>query len=462
MIAIVAAKELVRDWRLWIGGLLMIAVATMVLSAVISQFETAATLSPADGDSLASMTQGTILFTVLAAVAVTGATTNLAISSGRRGYALLQLAGVLPRQVTVVVLIQLCLLALTGTGAGLILGRLTAGVFLSLAEQQASLQNLPVVFGAGTVAWTVGIALTLVILSGLRGAIRAGRVPAIEAVREPEEPRTRFAVMRWIGVGVATLATVILGINVIAAPLIARMVTDDPDGSMGIAGIVSGAQLFSIALTALIAALGPFIYPLILRAWTAIIPASCSPAWFLARTACRYRLTQSTAAVTPLMVGIALTGSLYTLFMTAGTTLEGGGTQNMTINHASIFTIIGPALLIAALGAAAVIFMTGRTRDRDNALIETGGGTLATTTLSAAFETIIYVGTAFLTGALVYGAVGLVATAALMQVSDTATPVYGLGISSLVAVAGLLVVGIATITPALTARRHTIPALLAH
>ena len=131
------------------------------------------------------------------------------------------------------------------------------------------------------------------------------------------------------------------------------------------------------------------------------------------------------------MVGIALTGSLYTLFMTAGTTLEGGGTQNMTINHASIFTIIGPALLIAALGAAAVIFMTGRTRDRNNALIETGGGTLATTTLSAAFETIIYVGTAFLTGALVYGAVGLVATAALMQVSDTATPVYGVGISNL-------------------------------
>ena len=101
--------------------------------------------------------------------------------------------------------------------------------------------------------------------------------------------------------------------------------------------------------------------------------------------------------------------------------------------------------------------MTGRTGDRDNALIEAGGGTLATTTLSAAFETIIYVGTAFLTGALVYGAVGLVATAALTQLSNTATLVYGIGISSLVAVVGLLVVGIATITPALTARRHTSP-----
>lgn len=107
--------------------------------------------------------------------------------------------------------------------------------------------------------------------------------------------------------------------------------------------------------------------------------------------------------------------------MTAGTALEGSGTQNLTINHASIFTIVGPALLIAALGAAAVIFMTGRIRDRDNALIETGGGTLTTTTLSAASETVIYVGTAFLTGALVYGTVGLVATAALMQVSDTAS-----------------------------------------
>ena len=206
MIAIVAAKELVREWRLWIGGFSMIAVATMVLSAVISQFETAATLSPADGDSLVSMTQGTILFTVLAAVAVTGATTNLRDQFGRRGYALLQLAGILPRQVTLVVLIQLCLLALTGTGAGLILGRVDGGAFLSLAGQQASLRNLPVVFGASTVAWTVGIALTLVIVSGLRGAFRAGRVPAIEAVREPEEPRARLAVMRWIGVGVATLA----------------------------------------------------------------------------------------------------------------------------------------------------------------------------------------------------------------------------------------------------------------
>lgn len=76
------------------------------------------------------------------------------------------------------------------------------------------------------------------------------------------------------------------------------------------------------------------------------------------------------------------------------------------INSVSIFTILGPALLLAALGSAAVIFMTGRTRARDNALVSVSGGTFGTTALSAVFEAVIYVVTALLIAAVIFGIVG--------------------------------------------------------
>ena len=457
MILVVAAKELVREYRLWLGSLVVIVAASAICAAALAQIETAATLSVKAGASLQSTSWGVIVFGLLAAIAVTGATTNLAVASGRRGYALLQLAGLLPRQVTVMVLTQLVMLAVIGTGLGVALGRVIAQPLLDLVIAQTSAPaGTVVVYGGGAIAWTFGLFAGVVVFAGIRAAFRAGRVPPIEALREPEPPRVRMRASRWVAVGISGAAS--LGIGLAVAAMSPSLT---PEGRpVGLDSVTSLGLLFSITLTALAASIGPILYPAVLHAWTALIPANLSGAWFLARRSCRYRITQSTAAITPLMIGIAMPGSMYTLFLTAGGAMSRGGGPS-DINSASIFTILGPALLLAALGSAAVIFMTGRTRARDNALVSVSGGTLGTTALCAVFEAVIYVVTAFLIAAAIFGIVGLVIAIAFGHTMTGVVPVYGIATALLIAGVGAIIVGVATIVPAIAPTKRSIPSLLA-
>lgn len=457
MILVVAAKELVRGYQLWAGSLIVIAASSAVCAAALAQFETAATLSASASTSLLSMSQGIVAFGLLAAIAVTGATTNLAVASGRRGYALLQLAGLLPRQLVMMVLAQLVMLAVIGTGIGVALGRAIAQPLLDLAIGQTSAPAGTVaVYGGGTVTWAFGLFAGVVVLAGIRAAFRAGRVPPIEALREPEPPRVHMGVLRWVAVGVAGMAALGLGLGV-AGTSLSLTVAGRP---VGVSLVVGLGMLFSIALTALVVAIGPILYPFVLRAWTALVPSGLSGAWFLARRSCRYRITQSTAAITPLMVGIALPGSMYTLFLTAGDAMSAGGGSS-EINSASIFTILGPALLLAAIGSAAVIFMTSRTRARDNALVSVSGGTFATAALSAMLEALIYVVTALLIAAAVFGIVGLAVATAFSHTTANVIPVYGITTALLIAGIGAVIVGAATVLPTITPTRRSIPSLLA-
>ncbi|PJJ61927.1 FtsX-like permease family protein [Compostimonas suwonensis] len=456
MILVVAAKELVRGYRLWLGSLIVVVAASAVCAATLAQIETAAALPAEASGSLQSASITVLAFTVLAAIAITGATTNLAVASGRRGYALLQLAGILPRQVTAMVLAQLVMLALIGTGTGVGLGRIIAQPLLDLVVVQTSAPAGTVIVYGGTALWAFGLFAGVVVLSGIRAARRAGRVPPIEALREPEPPRIRMRASRWVATGISGAASIGVGLAVAAmSPSLT------PDGRpVGLDSVTSLGLLLSIALTTLAVSLGPILYPSLMRAWTAVIPSGLSGSWFLARRSCRYRITQSTAAITPLMVGIAMPGSMYTVFLTAANAMAAGGGPT-DINSASIFTSLGPALLLAALGSAAVIFMTSRTRARDNALVSVSGGTFTTTTLSAIFEAVIYVVTAFLIALSIFGVVGLVVAIAFAHTMTGVVPVYGIGTALIVAGAGAVIVGVATVAPAVAPTRRSIPSLLA-
>lgn len=132
-------------------------------------------------------------------------------------------------------------------------------------------------------------------LAGLRAARRAGRVPPIEALREPEPPQIRRGVSRWIAVSITEVASIGVGLGVaVMSPSLT------PEGRpVGLDTVVSLGLLFSIALTSLAASIGPMLYPFVLHAWTALIPGELSGPWFLARRSCGYRITQSTAAITP-------------------------------------------------------------------------------------------------------------------------------------------------------------------
>ncbi|MGO1851755.1 FtsX-like permease family protein [Microbacterium sp.] len=453
MIIRVAVRELVRGWRLWAGSIIVIVASSAVCAAAMSQFETAATLGD-DGVALQSMSQVILAFGLLSAIAVTAATTNLAVASGRRGYALLQLAGVLPRQLVLIVFSQLVILSLVGSILGLGVGRLAASPLLEFTIAQTGLGAAPpLAFGSTTLVWTLSLISGVVLLSGARSAFRAGRVRPIEALREPEPPKIRMGVLRWVGVGVALAAAAGMGLGLaFARPRF------EADGHLvGLDSISGFSMMLSVALTALAATLGPVLYPLVLRAWTALIPAAASGTWFLARRSCSYRITQSTAAVTPLMVGIALPGTMYTIALTTASAVGGPA----DINTGSIFASLGPALFLAAIGAAATIFMTGRTRERDNALVQVSGGTVATTTLAAIFEAVIYVMTAFLLAAAIFATVGVVASIAFSPIAPGIAPTLGVATAALIALVGLAIVSTATLLPALSPSRRSIPSILA-
>ena len=343
------------------------------------------------------------------------------------------------------------MLAVIGTGIGVAIGRVITQPLLDLIAQTRPGSTV-VVYGGGTVVWAFGLFAGVVVLAGLRAAFRAGQVPPIEALREPEPVRVRMGVVRWVGVCVTGLATLGLGLGVAGT-------SPTVGDSLSLSLTISLGMLLSIVLTALVVSIAPVLYPFVLRTWTLIIPSGLSGAWFLARRSCRYRITQSTAAITPLMIGIALPSSMYTLFLTAGGAMSAGG-RSSQINSASIFTILGPALLLAAIGSAAVIFMTGRTRTRDNALISVSGGTVATTALSAVLEAMIYVVTALLIAAAIFGIVGVVVANAFSHTMSGVVPVYGISTALLIAGIGAIIVAAATVLPAITPTRRSIPTSL--
>ena len=62
---------------------------------------------------------------------------------------------------------------------------------------------------------------------------------------------------------------------------------------------LSQLPLIAPLVMIVIVAGGPVLYPLVLRGWTALVPASASASWYLARHQARYHLARSTASITP-------------------------------------------------------------------------------------------------------------------------------------------------------------------
>lgn len=163
------------------------------------------------------------------------------------------------------------------------------------------------------------------------------------------------------------------------------------------------------------------------------------------------------AALVSFLVGIALPGSLYTLVLT---TMSASAQFSTGVNSGSLFTGLGPALLLSAIGAATIIFMTGRTRDRDNALVTVGGGTPGALVASVLWEAVIYVFTALLLALFVFIITGGLWAYSLGKVIPGTTLVLGLPTAMSMAGIGFVIIAPATAIPTVVPQRRTIPQLL--
>lgn len=477
-------NDLVAHARVW-GGTLAVVIAVGFVGALAGGLlETGMAHGGRIEEALMSAASVVVSFAALTALVVLSSAANLAVALHTRSYALWQLVGIHPGLVGVVVLAQLAIVAVVGSIVGcLIATPLFRPILDWVFGSWNGMPGLPLSLSVGTAALVVAGVTGVVVVGGLRGARRASRVPAVAALREPEPgagpgpgPGARVSFtgggtgrradgrvgrVRWRGSRLQ-FGRVQFGwfrALLTVAALIATISLAQGLRGSDFSGIASRAILLTPLIAGVFAGIGPLVFPLALSAWTALVPRRASSSWFLARHSARYRLSQSSAAINPLMVGITLAGGLFTTAATLGTAVAAttGRTGSFELAPEGVVLMLGGPLLLAAIGAAATVFMSSGAREREFALLQAAGATRGVIIKIALWEALISAVTATLLAVFAIGIGGLVLAHAL----GMPAPTLALSSAWLVAGGGLVLLLAATVLPTLAALRREIPHLLA-
>lgn len=439
-------SDLAAHARVWLG-VLAVTIATGFVGAIAAGLiETGIVHGGRVQEGLSSTSAAVIMFTAVTALIVLSSTANLTVALQQRGHALWQLVGVRPALVALVVLTQLGIVGALGALVGSLIAIPIFGpLFVWAFREWPDMQGISLYLGTISVLVVVAAVTVVVLLGGLRGARRASRTPPIEALRDPEPPRIK---MGWFRI---VLTVLVLGGTVTLALTL--------DGNATISAFSGQAVLLTPLIAAALAAAGPLVFPLVLRAWTSLLPAKASASWFLARNSARYRVSQSSAAISPLMVAIALAGGLYTTGATlaAAQAARTGSTNGFDLAPEGVVILLGGPLLLSAVAAAATVFMSGHAREREFALIQAAGSTHSAITLTAIWEAVIYTATAAILGTAATVTGGFIIAGKLSLL----VPVVSFATLGLIAGGGFLLILAATVAPTAAALRHEIPRTLA-
>ena len=439
--------ELRAGWAAWIGVVLLGAVLALSTGVGLSAFETGLREGGSIQEAYSTLAVTVLLFAVPSGIAVVGAVARLSVDLGRATYARWQLAGVAPRQASGVVCAQLAASGFLGGVLGFALTPLLAGPLIRGGfEAGSAFAEAAIATGPVTLAVVIPLTTAVALTGGLRAARGAGRGSPLAALREPETHAKRMRWWRWV-----LLLLVSLGAGLGLASVL---------GAEDRAAYMSQSMLIPVYLTIPLLAAGPVVYPLALRAWTALVPASASSSWYLARHQARYHLSRSTASITPLFAGTALVGGLFTMAATTNASFLAGAEQTATLNVAQVLLIAGGPIGLAAVGAAVVVFMSNRTQGHEQALLRAGGATDATVLGTALLQAIIHVATALLLALTVLVATAVVSATAVARFT-TAVPVLDLGVAGPVALVGLCLTVLATTVPVAARLREPVTVRLA-
>ena len=439
-------SDLVAHARVWLGILSVTIVAGFVGAIAAGLVETGFHHGGRVLDGLSSTSAAVIMFTSITALIVLSSTANLTVALQTRSYALWQVVGIRPSLVGAVVLGQLAIVGALGAVAGsLVALPIFRPLFIWVFREWPNMQGISLHLGSASVLIVVVAITAVVVLGGLRGARQASRVPPIEALRDTEPPRVK---MGWFRI-VLTLVT-FAGAIALAWAL---------DGDASLSGFSGQAIFITPLIAASMVAAGPVLFPIVLRAWTSLLPAHVSASWFLARNSSRYRLSQSNAAISPLLVAIALAGGLYTMAATVDQALadRNGSTTSTGLALEGVVILLGGPLLLSAVAAAATVFMSGNARERELALIQAAGSTQPAVILTSIWEAVIYTVTAAVLGAAATVIGGIVIAAKL----NLTHPVISFSTLALIAAGGFVLILTATVAPTAAALRHEIPRTLA-
>jgi putative ABC transport system permease protein len=439
--------DLWDNTRVWVGALVVVTIAALLVALAFSQTETASQLKGAAGQTVRNFSAPSTVLTTISALIVLIPVIDLVVRIGQRKYALWQLVGVLPGTIRAVVLVQVAVVAVAGSCIGVLVAwPLAQPVLDFVVDANTSLSPIPVRYGPGAI---VGTFITIVIttaLAGLKGAFSAADTPALEAMRTPVLKNASMGIARWIVCGILLVAAVLLALA-ISKP-------SDQHRDQAVVAVTGLAMFLCIVLTAAAASLGPLLFPVVLNLWTRLVPARLSTGWYLARNASRYRLTQTGAAITPLVVAASLASGIYTVFLTAGTAINGG--NGAPINGTAIFTIIGAPLLISGVGVGVVVIVTSGARAREYSQLLAAGASGKVLVIAAGCEAIIYVATAAIISLGIVAVLAFLLTLGLSNKASNVHAVIGVDGGVIALALGLVLLGAAMVPQAAAAVSRTV------
>jgi putative ABC transport system permease protein len=400
--------DLRAGWRLWAGAFLIClgAAAVFTLLAVF-----AGTVVHArdwldrlpHGPSYAQLSEAAAmlsLFTVAPTVIVLAVVLGLLGQQTARQHATWRLSGALPGQVRHVIVAQAGITALVGAAAGLALALPFRQRAVNLLAEIPEPDRLE---AWASPLWLGGVAVVMVVV-GVAGAslpaFRASRRPAALVLAEPK-PRRAMGPFRWVLLGLFGFVAV-FGMSPPPGGLEEiRQADRSAKGSAdAVADWVTACSNTGLAVAVLLAIAAPVVAPLVLRAWTALLPADRAPLWQLARHSAAAKLVVSTAAVTPLMVAVDLFGVYFGTSRTLSAVLFQGdqGASRDQLGHDLI--ALTPAVALAVIGSVAVLAMISRRRDRELAVLRAQTATSRDMSVMMLFEALIYAVTAALMAAI--------------------------------------------------------------
>lgn len=434
-------RLLIADMRYHVSawaGAFSVAVLCGCLGGWAVLLRAAADVVPgAAGKVLVAGAESIVMFSAVAAVVVLASVSRATVDVQRRSYALWQLAGMGPARVSAIVAGQVALVGLLGGIVGTLLAAVTLALPVGLlARLDPGLGAAPVSPTASALpAVWAGVA-GVFFLGGLRGAVAAGRTPALGALRGEGRPGRRFTVLRAVCFAAAAAC----------AGWLAAFSCSSVDNAM------LGGVFVPVALAVALAAAAPIALPALVRALTAFVPQRFD-AWYLARRFAAHGVAADTAIETPIMAASAIVSGFFS-FLAA--VLEYGRVHGQAVNVPDIVPIVfmlGGPVLVFVLGAAVGVAVAARSRANGAALLEALGASRALQERAVACEAFVHAAAASLAGAFC-AAMASVVYARAFDIGPAAAFSAAPGI--VVFVLGFLLVLVAALVPVRRALRGDI------
>lgn len=392
-----------HNWRSWAAlGLLF---ASIAATASFSMAVIDSGLRKYDAIDGVAIVMASV--TALVSIIIISSVTSLFSRQQAKDFALWQIIGVQPKQISRIIKGQTVIIALPfGLLGSMTMGSLLNDAYSASWGSDLNLSNTPAVHISAAifvtfVAW----------LGTLRTARNSGKLSPLLFLRDPEAQQNKMSKARWIIAGI---------ISFLIFFLLQSLLND-----IGAAQIYTPVTYLLAALTGVLVVMSPIIFPVVLRAWTSMVPRNFSPPWTLARAQALEKITTSHAILTPFLIVISLIGGFYSISYIFRNVSE---TQNLAngmeiIPFAQMLSLFSGVIIPSLAGSTIAIFISNRARLKELAILEVAGFSQGQIVKTALAEVLIYTVTAAILGIIpIVGTVAI--TIMSYSTSGISTPFF--------------------------------------